>query len=206
MTIADDRRRPRISGAVRRHAGSRLDGERADRHRARRAPRRAPPSPPRAVARPRRPCAGRSSCSGARGWPSACECRRSAQANWSTGSRSAPPISRCVNRQLETEVAERRADRAAIAADPVRSHPGGQARRHSARCRRRCRTNSTSRSPPVKTYADNAAMLIDRERVDEARDNVSRISGLVDRMASISRHLRNFARKPNQKLGAGGAG
>ena len=57
----------------------------------------------------------------------------------------------------------------------------------------------------VKTYADNAAILIERNRVEEARDNVSRISSLVDRMASISRHLRNFARKPNEKLGAGAA-
>jgi two-component system C4-dicarboxylate transport sensor histidine kinase DctB len=53
----------------------------------------------------------------------------------------------------------------------------------------------------VKTYADNAAVLIDRERTAEARDNVARISALIDRMASISRHLRNFARKPNEKLG-----
>jgi two-component system C4-dicarboxylate transport sensor histidine kinase DctB len=53
----------------------------------------------------------------------------------------------------------------------------------------------------VKTYADNAAILIDRERVTEARDNVSRISALTDRMATISRHLRNFARKPNERLG-----
>nr|WP_165899781.1 sensor histidine kinase [Pseudaminobacter arsenicus] len=53
----------------------------------------------------------------------------------------------------------------------------------------------------VKTYADNAAILIDRERIAEARDNVSRISTLTDRMAAISRHLRNFARKPNEKLG-----
>lgn len=52
----------------------------------------------------------------------------------------------------------------------------------------------------AKTYADSAAMLIDLERVGEARDNVRRISGLIDRMASISRHLRNFARKPNEKL------
>ncbi|MBW8285290.1 MAG: sensor histidine kinase [Rhizobium sp.] len=53
----------------------------------------------------------------------------------------------------------------------------------------------------AKTYADSAALLIDRGRTAEARDNLSRISGLVDRMASISRHLRNFARKPNEKLG-----
>lgn len=54
----------------------------------------------------------------------------------------------------------------------------------------------------AKTYADSAALLIDRGRVPEAQDNVRRISALVDRMASISRHLRNFARKPNEKLGA----
>ncbi len=53
----------------------------------------------------------------------------------------------------------------------------------------------------AKTYADSAALLIDRGRAGEARDNLLRISGLVDRMASISRHLRNFARKPNEKLG-----
>ena len=53
----------------------------------------------------------------------------------------------------------------------------------------------------AKTYADSAAMLIDRGRVPEAQDNVRRISGLIDRMVSISRHLRNFARKPNEKLG-----
>jgi len=54
----------------------------------------------------------------------------------------------------------------------------------------------------AKTYADSAAVLIDRNRTDEARDNIRRISGLIDRMASISRHLRNFARKPNEELAA----
>jgi two-component system, NtrC family, C4-dicarboxylate transport sensor histidine kinase DctB len=53
----------------------------------------------------------------------------------------------------------------------------------------------------AKTYSDNAAILIDRGRLGEARDNIHRISGLIDRMAQISRHLRNFARKPNEKLG-----
>ncbi|MCA1404044.1 sensor histidine kinase [Ensifer sp. IC3342] len=53
----------------------------------------------------------------------------------------------------------------------------------------------------AKTYADSAALLIERGRTTEASDNVRRISGLIDRMASISRHLRNFARKPNEKLG-----
>ncbi|WP_324763643.1 sensor histidine kinase (plasmid) [Sinorhizobium meliloti] len=53
----------------------------------------------------------------------------------------------------------------------------------------------------AKTYADSAALLVERGRTAEASDNVRRISGLIDRMASISRHLRNFARKPNEKLG-----
>ena len=54
----------------------------------------------------------------------------------------------------------------------------------------------------AKTYAESAAVLIERGRMEEASDNVRRISALIDRMASISRHLRNFARKPNEKLGA----
>nr|WP_183991405.1 sensor histidine kinase [Rhizobium wenxiniae] len=54
----------------------------------------------------------------------------------------------------------------------------------------------------AKTYAETTGLLIARGRVEEASDNLKRISALIDRMASISRHLRNFARKPNEKLGA----
>ena len=53
----------------------------------------------------------------------------------------------------------------------------------------------------AKTYAETTGVLIDLGRTEEARDNVKRISALIDRMASISKHLRNFARKPNEKLG-----
>jgi two-component system C4-dicarboxylate transport sensor histidine kinase DctB len=53
----------------------------------------------------------------------------------------------------------------------------------------------------AKTYTDSASVLIERGRTEEARDNILRIGGLIDRMASISKHLRNFARKPNEKLG-----
>lgn len=53
----------------------------------------------------------------------------------------------------------------------------------------------------VKSYADNAAMLMDHERPEEVRDNISRISQMVDRMATISKHLRNFARRPQDKTG-----
>jgi two-component system, NtrC family, C4-dicarboxylate transport sensor histidine kinase DctB len=54
----------------------------------------------------------------------------------------------------------------------------------------------------AKTYAETAGLLIERGRTDEAGDNLRRISALIDRMAAISKHLRNFARKPNEKLGA----
>jgi two-component system C4-dicarboxylate transport sensor histidine kinase DctB len=53
----------------------------------------------------------------------------------------------------------------------------------------------------AKTYAESAALLIERGRVDEATKNLKRISVLIDRMAAIGKHLRNFARKPNEKLG-----
>lgn len=53
----------------------------------------------------------------------------------------------------------------------------------------------------VKSYADNASAFLDRNRPDEARDNISRISRMADRMATISAHLRNFARRPQQASG-----
>ena len=53
----------------------------------------------------------------------------------------------------------------------------------------------------ARNYADNTLVLIERGRVDDARANVARIVGMIERMASISRHLRNFARKPRQRLG-----
>jgi two-component system C4-dicarboxylate transport sensor histidine kinase DctB len=54
----------------------------------------------------------------------------------------------------------------------------------------------------AKTYAETTGLLIERGRIADAADNLRRISALIDRMASISRHLRNFARKPDEKLGA----
>ncbi|WP_394892456.1 ATP-binding protein [Mesorhizobium sp. AaZ16] len=105
-----------------------------------------------------------------------------------------------VNRQLELEVAERRATEQQLRktqSDLV------QAGKLAALGQMSAALSHEFNQPlaAVKTYADNAAILIDRERIAEARDNVSRISSLTDRMAAISRHLRNFARKPNQKLG-----
>jgi two-component system C4-dicarboxylate transport sensor histidine kinase DctB len=106
-----------------------------------------------------------------------------------------------VNRRLETEVAERRATEKQLRqtqADLIQAGKLAALGQMSAALSHEFNQPLTA----VKTYADNAAILIERNRVEEARDNVSRISTLADRMASISKHLRNFARKPNEKLGA----
>lgn len=52
----------------------------------------------------------------------------------------------------------------------------------------------------IKSYAVNAAEYLQRDRVREAGDNITRISEMADRMAEISRHLRNFARRPGDTL------
>lgn len=53
----------------------------------------------------------------------------------------------------------------------------------------------------VKSYADNTHAFLERGRLDEAQDNVARISQMADRMAAISSHLRNFARRPQDDVG-----
>ncbi|HEV8033494.1 sensor histidine kinase [Yoonia sp.] len=53
----------------------------------------------------------------------------------------------------------------------------------------------------VKAYADNAGAFLARGQVAEATDNITRISKMADRMATISAHLRNFARRPQQATG-----
>lgn len=52
----------------------------------------------------------------------------------------------------------------------------------------------------ARNYADNALVLMDRDRLPDVRHNLTRILSLIDRMAAISGHLRSFARMPNQKL------
>jgi len=52
----------------------------------------------------------------------------------------------------------------------------------------------------ARTYADNALVFLDRNQTDNARDNIGRILSLIERMASIAKHLRSFARSPGQKL------
>jgi two-component system C4-dicarboxylate transport sensor histidine kinase DctB len=52
----------------------------------------------------------------------------------------------------------------------------------------------------IRSYADNAQLLIERSRVAEASSNLRRIKDLTTRMADISKHLMTFARKPRRDL------
>jgi two-component system C4-dicarboxylate transport sensor histidine kinase DctB len=105
-----------------------------------------------------------------------------------------------VNQRLEMEVAERRSTERALRktqSDLV------QAGKLAALGQMAAALSHEFNQPlaAVRNYADNAALLIERNRIDEAGEAVSRIASLTERMAAISKHLRNFARKPNEKLG-----
>jgi two-component system, NtrC family, C4-dicarboxylate transport sensor histidine kinase DctB len=47
----------------------------------------------------------------------------------------------------------------------------------------------------IRSYAENAATLLDHQRGEDARANLKLISELTERMASIIAHLRAFARR-----------
>jgi two-component system C4-dicarboxylate transport sensor histidine kinase DctB len=106
----------------------------------------------------------------------------------------------CVNSRIEEEIAERRLTEQRLRqtqADLIQAGKLAGLGQMSAAL-------SHEFNQPLaaaKNYTDSVSVLIDRGRTDEARDNIRRIAGLIDRMASISKHLRNFARKPNEKLG-----
>ncbi|MEQ8354730.1 MAG: ATP-binding protein [Kiloniellaceae bacterium] len=52
----------------------------------------------------------------------------------------------------------------------------------------------------IRSYADNAQLLIERNREAEACGNLRLIKDLTARMAEISKHLMTFARKPRREL------
>ncbi len=52
----------------------------------------------------------------------------------------------------------------------------------------------------ARNYADSAAVLIERGDTVRAQENMGHILSLIDRMATIARHLRNVARKPDAPL------
>ena len=47
----------------------------------------------------------------------------------------------------------------------------------------------------IRTFADNAAVLLERGKMGMVRDNLLEIAALIDRMAAITRHLKGFARR-----------
>ncbi len=51
----------------------------------------------------------------------------------------------------------------------------------------------------TKAYAENANQYLERDRKEEATTNISHIVSMVDRMSSIAKHLRNFARMPQER-------
>jgi two-component system, NtrC family, C4-dicarboxylate transport sensor histidine kinase DctB len=104
-----------------------------------------------------------------------------------------------VNHQIETEITERRATEQELRRtqdDLV------QAGKLAALGQMSAALSHEINQPlaAARNYADSAAILIDRGKVAEARENVTLIVSLIDRMAAIAKHLRNVARKPDQPL------
>lgn len=54
----------------------------------------------------------------------------------------------------------------------------------------------------LHTLSDNAALLIDRERFDEAKGNLARIGQLINRLARLTSQLRVFAHKSDEPVGS----
>ncbi len=107
-------------------------------------------------------------------------------------------------RRLEAAVVERTADLRTALADLRRTQTDLiQAGKLSALGQMSAALSHEFNQPlaAVKSYADNAGAFLDRGRTTEARDNINRISSMADRMATISSHLRNFARRPQQATG-----
>ncbi|MFN4170647.1 MAG: ATP-binding protein [Pseudorhodobacter sp.] len=106
-----------------------------------------------------------------------------------------------VNRKLEAEVTERR-----LAEENLRRAQDDlvQAGKLAALGQMSAALSHEFNQPlgAARTYADNALVLMDRGRAEDARGNIARILSLIDRMGSISKHLRSFARSPGQKLKA----
>ena len=53
----------------------------------------------------------------------------------------------------------------------------------------------------MRTYSDNAAVLLARGRTEDAKANLASISALTERIAQITQNLKGFARKASGALG-----
>ena len=54
----------------------------------------------------------------------------------------------------------------------------------------------------IRTYSDNARRFLEKGNTGSVSDNLTRISGLVDRMAQLSQSLLSFSRKPGTTVKA----
>ena len=52
----------------------------------------------------------------------------------------------------------------------------------------------------IRSYADNAAVFLDRDKRTAVRENLTTIAGLTDRVGAITQHLRAFSRKATNQL------
>jgi len=52
----------------------------------------------------------------------------------------------------------------------------------------------------LTSYAHNTLVLLDRGRIEEAEENLGKITGLTERMAKITNHLKTFARRSPEKI------
>lgn len=52
----------------------------------------------------------------------------------------------------------------------------------------------------IRSYAENAIVFLERDSIEQASNNLTRISALTERMAKISSQLKSFARKSNDEL------
>jgi two-component system C4-dicarboxylate transport sensor histidine kinase DctB len=104
---------------------------------------------------------------------------------------------------LERQVAERTADLTRVNDDLHRMQADlVQAGKLAALGRMSAALSHEINQPlaAARNYADSAGLLIDRADLPRAKENISQILQLIDRMAAIARHLRNVARKPNEPL------
>lgn len=106
---------------------------------------------------------------------------------------------RTTNASLSTEVAERRSTEAQLRQTQRELVQAGKL---AALGQMSAALSHEINQPlaAVKSYADNAVAFLDRGRVADASTNLAHISKMTDRMAKISSHLRNFARRPGDEL------
>jgi two-component system C4-dicarboxylate transport sensor histidine kinase DctB len=102
-----------------------------------------------------------------------------------------------VNQRLEERVAQRTAELERAQADLV------QAGKLSALGKMSAGISHELNQPlmAVQSFAENAALYLERDRVPEARANLDRISDMAHRMGRIIKNLRAFARQEKEPVG-----